>query len=469
VPSGSALLVTSLRPSLGETYSAARFASGLREDGWRVEFLASDFAAGFLRQQDLSLTVFEQSGNDNRELLWRRAAAAKPSLVMTADWFLFDAGAGATSGRPGTNEGGSGSGSAPVFDPRWLLDLDCPVTTLDHMGFHPGRRTLVTGFAERLARLRGLSPPAREGAPRPETTIRDLPREVAAVVRPCPPHPARPASDENCYKFSVNEGSPRSDGEMRRAREGLGLAAGEKLVVVPVGTWAVALCTDLGIPYERFFPRLLVEYLAGSPWPVRVVLLGGQGQARHEVQGSVAVESRARASFGEAQELLMAADLVVADNATSSFLGRAVVEGVPTAVLTSSLTVERESGGPRFVAPFRLSEPVRRLLCDIEAEAPGSLFPFLLYPLGWRDELAPVFKDTSYGAALQWLELFDEEGTTRVLLDLLFDGTTRRELLARQVSYGCDLAGLPRPSAIAASIQDRTKALHPVPPARGDA
>jgi hypothetical protein len=446
-----ALFVTSLRPSLGETYSAVRFASGLRGCGWQVEFLASEFAAAFLGPEALPSTVLGASARRNRALLLERAMASNPGLVVTADWFLFAAGSG--DSRPAPM--GEGPPPSPAFDPNWLLDLDCPVATLDHMGFHPGRRTLRTGFCERLSLTR---PPPRgaEGPPRLETTIPELPDAVAAVIRPCPLHSARPPREGRCVKFPVIGGRARTDDEHCRARESLGLSPHEQLVVAPLGTWSGELCRELGIPYGRLFPSLILDYLAATGSRVRVVFVGAAGGDWPERRGRVVVERLASASLQRTQVLLSAADLVIADNATSSFLGRAVASGVPAAVATSSLSIERGVAGIGFRAPFPISEAVGRLLREIDAEARGSVFPYLVYPLGWREELAPLFQDNAYADSLWWLELFDEQRTTELLEQLLHDEAVRGALLERAAAYLRDLETLPGPCEIAESIEGRT-------------
>src|SRR6266536_5608979 len=116
VSESNALFVTARYRSLGETYTLARFAGGLRAAGWRVDFLAFEFAAAFLREQQMPVTLLGDDRRENRVVFDRLVAERPPQVVFTTDYFLL-----------------CFKETADVWSNRWLFDLGCPVASFDHL------------------------------------------------------------------------------------------------------------------------------------------------------------------------------------------------------------------------------------------------------------------------------------------------------------------------------------------------
>jgi hypothetical protein len=456
----SALFLTAYHKSLGETYTAARFAEDLRRRGWRVEFLAFEFGAAFLRRQGLAVTLLGSGREENRRRLGERLGESAPDLILTSDHFLFES-----------------REVRQFWDPGWLFATGIPVATFDHMRFHPEGCSLQMAFIHRLLlapeHLPILENVPAGARPRPECDIAPLPGEIAAVIRPCPIHDPRPEPGGAGHGFAVHKydvtGARFDDAHggslsRARARERFGAAAGEKLVLVPVGSWALQVSRAVDIPYEEIFLHLLVDYLEEPPEPVRVLLLSGEIGAWRESRGRLTIQQLDPLPFDELRTLMRGCDLVLCDNATSTTLGRAVMEGVPAAVLVNSVEVDRRGPRPRFAAPFRLTPGVESRLRAAERRAPGSIFPFSVYPLGWRDELRPAFTGNPYASTLEWLELFDEPGTRGGLKRLLFDAAVRRRLGERQAAYRRRVARLPEAAETAARIVSAGSARNAHPP-----
>ena len=411
----TALFITSFHQSLGETFTLARFAADLREEGWRIELLASDFAAAFLREQGLATTLLTRTREGNQALLNAALRRLAPSLIVTADFFLFEA-----------------TDARQMWSTRWLTGSGVPVLTFDHLKFHPEARSITLGFRSRFDRdatlVRNFEGVPKGAVPRETVRVPGLPDDVT-LVRPCPVHDPRPQADARvrCYDITRSEGRA----EARPASD-------EKLVVVPVGSWAIDLARHVGLPYPDLLAQVLLRCFERSAGRVRILLVGKGLQPAKQVSGAVTLELVSGMAFDDLQNLLCSADLVLSDNATSATLGRAVMAGVPAAVFVNSVRVRGE-----IDAPFALSNFARELIEATEASAPGSIFPFAVYPLGWREEMRPLFDGNPYSDAVEWLELFDDETGAARLESLLFDASERERLIARQRAYRRLVEALP--------------------------
>lgn len=440
--SDRALFVTSFHQSLGETFSLARLAADLRAEAWRVELLASEFAAGFLRREGHAVTLLAGRRDENQRLLAATLDRLDPAFVVTADFFLFEA-----------------TDARSLWSARWLLETGLPVVSFDHLKFHPGPRTITLGFKGRFESDPALAqafPEVPAGAvPRATVRISALPTDVAALIRPCPVHDPRPQADARvwCYDISRGEARGTRDGSIRRR---LGIAEGEKVVVVPVGSWALDLARHVKLPYPDLLASALLRYLERAPGRLRVLLVGKGLRAGKELSGRVTLELVPGLPFDDLRDLLAAADLVLGDNATSATLGRAVMAGVPAAVLVSSLSVRRQGRRLALDAPFPVSRFARGLIRATERSAPGAVFPFAVYPLGWRDEVQPLFDGNPYRDAVEWLETFDEKDSSARLLSLVFEPSARASLIARQLAYRSLVEALPGAGQMVREILDRT-------------
>jgi hypothetical protein len=274
------------------------------------------------------------------------------------------------------------------------------------------------------------------------------------LVRPCPAHDPGPAEQPRIRPYDMTRGEADdmetgTAADRNAARRRLGIPDRDRLIVLPTGSWAMELARVLRLPYPHLLARLLLRYLSGTPQPVHLVFVGSELEPAHESHGSSSVRMLAGLPFRELRDLLAAADLVLGDNASSATLGRAVMGGVAAGAFAGSVEVRRRGARIDLVAPFPQSPFVADLLGTLERERPGSVFPFAVYPLGWRREMESLFSGNLYATALVWMELFDEEATTRRLMELLFDPGARRSLAERQATYRQRVRALPGAAALA--------------------
>ncbi|HEY3382556.1 MAG TPA: DUF6365 family protein [Vicinamibacterales bacterium] len=438
----SALFVTARQKSLGETYTAARFAADLTANGWNVRFAAFPFAADFLRQGGWKVAPLSDDRTANQRALNLAAREISPSLIITSDYYLNES-----------------ADVAHVWSNNWLFDLSCPVATFDHLMLHPRLRRITIECLRRFEAPKAGDPGAPKG-PRPRTKIceiQPLPDRIAAIVRPCPLHDPRIDPDDRIFKFNLSGGAGSPGERTDQVRCRLGLPVHERLVLVPVGSWAIQLCTTLGIPYMRYYPRLLARYFSACLVPVRLVFVSGELEDRVETSGQVTLQYRSGLPVSVVDDLVRTSDLVIADNVTSATVTRAVIAGVPAAAFVNSVSARPAADGVAFDSPFPLSAHVEGLVRSIEREAPGSIFPSAVFPLGWLEELRPLFDGNRYARTFERLELFDEGATTCALQRLLCDESVRRELREHQAAYCAELTRLPGAAAISERILARAQ------------
>ena len=439
----AALLVTSFQRSLGETYTLSRFAAELRQEGWRTPFLASPFAAGFLERQGTPVTLLAEDRDANRRTLQASLERWRPSLLISADPYLY----WATDARR-------------WWSTDWLLEPGLPVVTFDHLKFHPAACDIRLAFLDRFrldpslaSALRQVPPGAQ---PRPTVHVPALGEGFTVLVRPCPAHDPGPAEEPRIRPYDMTRGEAAEveagAADRGAARRRLGIPDRDRLVVLPAGSWATELARVLRLPYPHLLARLLLHYLSAAPRPVHLVFVGSELEPAHENHGSSSVRMLAGLPFHELRDLLAAADLVLGDNASSATLGRAVMGGVAAGAFAGSVEVRRHGEQIELEAPFPLSPFVAGLLGDLERERPGSVFPFAVYPLGWRREMESLFRGNLYATALVWMELFDEAATTRRLTELLFDPAARRSLAERQAAYRQRVRALPGAAALVEGV-----------------
>jgi hypothetical protein len=442
-----AVFVTARHSSSGETFTASRFAADLAADGWAIDFLAFPYAARYLQQQGWSLTLLGESREENHRTLQHLMAERSPQLIITSDLYLLES-----------------ADVARLWSNRWLFTFGCPVVTFDHLAFHPQSWSFKLLFLRRFKLRTTAGDQFGEGEPfdphgrfpKGEAPVSDicevdeLPIEVAGVVRPCPIHDPGPDSDLRIKKYcAIKANGGNSPGQ---ARDRLGLDPDERLILVPVGSWALQLAIDLSIPYYDYYPRLLARYLRRCPVKVRIVMLCSELKPSRESHGRVTIQSVPGLPFDQTTSLIAASDLLLCDNITSATIGRAVMIGGPAAVATSKVEAHHEAGSIRFTAPFSLSNHVAHILDEMERRAPGSVFPFSVYPLGWTDATRRLLAGNPYTTTFTQLELFDEKQMMTGLEQLLLDQEVRQQLMQRQTEYREAALGLPVAAEIASQI-----------------
>jgi hypothetical protein len=413
-----ALFISAKLKSLGETFTEAIFAQELEEGGWNTRFLAFEYAARFLDRRGTQVTLLGNQKAQNYAILRHSIQTFKPDVVFIADMYLMQS-----------------EDTAAVWSNEWLFELcDAPIITFDHIKFHPDAHTLLVSF-NRIIEGPGSVPY--------EYHIESLPAGVGAVIRPCPANDPDDLQSDRVFKYRARYCEPRERASARITRDKMGIASNEKLIFIPISSWAMQATQELGIPYYAIYPRLLGEYFGRSKSRIRIVYVCSELSTHQRCENRITHQFINGLSFSQMQDILQASDLVLSDNVVSSSLCRAVMSCIPAGAFMSSVDTIYESNRAHYISSFSLTPFVKEALDTMEREAPNSIYPFLLYPLGWMDALQPLLRENIYSATFQQIELFDQICATECLENLLFDDATRRGILDRQEYYADRVDRLP--------------------------
>jgi hypothetical protein len=408
------LFVTPSETGSGEAITTLSMAESVAHRAGQVSFLASAFTARFLeRRFPGKVAVLSGDLPHNREAWGKTLRDFRPDVVVFADYPLLFL----------------SSGAAKLADAGWLRQLDessfAPVT-LDHVGYAQGPMSLFFGPPHLTFHCE---------------TFPELPSDIH-VLLPCPlqePAPV-PGRRGTPFRHSTDEETTRLTSTERRDIR-LQYLDDERdfLVFHSIPTWAWKMAKSLGLPHYDFLPHILGEYLHGLPRPVTVVSVNNGRLLAPVARSGVHIVNLPMVLSDQYDQLLLASDLMITDNAVSVSLGKAVCALVPCAVLRNSHPLVR--------LLEMAAGSIRRLILDMEAVRPGCIYPYEVFPIWGRDQLDDLglFRQNSLGEAVATVEVFGGDTSRRQLQGLLADKEMREALRSGQRRYLERVQALPAP------------------------
>jgi Family of unknown function (DUF6365) len=402
------LFVTPVEVGSGETITSVHLARSVVERGGAVAFLASAFAATFIRPEFRGeVRVLGSDGAENRRTWHAALGEFGPDVVVFADYpLLFFT-----------------SGASPLPDKAWVRSLDgieARLVTLDH-----------TGFAQRPIGL-------FFGPPHLSFHYESLPGlpERMEILLPCPMNEPGPVEGRRGAPFRYWSVPLETGDEPRAGTRARYLEGDERYLVFHASArWAWEAAEAFALPHYRYLPTLLENHLAGAPHPVRLVSVNNGRLLPNPRGQKLRVTNLRPTDTPSFEALLFASDLLLTENRISITLGKAICGYLPSVALVNSR---------RYRELLRTaSRETREILFDMESERPGAVFPYEIFPSGMRRELEQLglYRDNSITRAFTTLELYAEE-TGRELVRLLVDDEAREAHRARQRDYVQRLARL---------------------------
>ncbi len=397
------LIVTPVELGSGETVTGRYLGRMLVNRGHRVHFLASNFALRFLGDEFGESTWELSAHGPTNVALWSKAIhAVRPDVIVFADYPLM-------FWRTGT---------APLArEPGWvasILDLDIPLVTLDHFGFAQGAMGIFFG------------PPHLTH----EYHRFDAIPSCMRIMLPCPMHEPGDVTGRLGEPFRYWDVPLAIAADARaRARRSYLRHDKELLVLHIVSTWAWKSAQSLGLSFYRHFGPLLLHYLAPLSQDVTVVSVNnGSLLGSASLRGARVVDI-APVTPPELDNLVFGADLLLTENKVSISMGKAVCGLQAAAVLKNSFGV--------LELLDRCSGRVRELVCAMERDGIGSVFPFDVFPTDMRETLETIilYRQNTLTQGFAELEVFGGAETEEALSQLLTDPLARATLHAKQLHY----------------------------------
>ncbi len=257
----------------------------------------------------------------------------------------------------------------------------------------------------------------------------------ARKLRPVPIlWPRTPGQGHFCY---LPESARCARADRRSTLTRLGIAAHDKIVLFCTAKWQHRdYPSGAGRGMAALIPRLVADYVDAAGRDVHLVHVGPRpfdlgeplGQRYHWV---------APVSTAEFDALLTSADVLLSANIAASTVASAMVLEVPALILQNAVTASTVEEAEAAIGT-RLSD---RLRCRLADELP--LYPFSLWPIGFRGFLSPVLRGNPYADALTVVEMLDEIGVASALSRLLRDAGARDEEIHRQSLYLKQIRSLP--------------------------
>jgi hypothetical protein len=411
------LFVTPSEVSAGEAITAHHMAADVVACGGEVAFLASKLTAGFLGDGFAGrVTVLGPDLATNRDSWAAKIRDFAPDAIVFADYpLLFFP-----------------SGTVPLADDAWVAALDhvdAALVTLDHLGYAQRPMTIDFGPAH-LSLATAMTP--------------TLPSRMQ-VALPCPVQ--EPAAVEGRVGRPFRYWSPPTDWSPDRAasvRRRYLDDPRDVLVLHSVPGWARRAAALWELPYFRFLPRLLAEYLSGLGRRVTVVAVNDGSLLPPSGAADVAIVNLGALPAAEFEDLLLAADLVLTENSVSVGLGKAVCAGRPAAVLRNS---------KRLVELIETADPpIRDIVLAMEGERLGAVFRYEVFPIWSAADLdrLGIHRGNRFADGFAKLEAFGGEATRAAICDLLRDERRDgpRAERDRQRVYAESVAALPGPDDV---------------------
>ena len=403
--------------SLGETENAIHFAMDLEKLGFSPHFLAFPLGTQLIKQNRLSVDELRVYKKDNHRIFTEVCERIRPDWILIADAYYLN----------------FWFGPKHIFDLEWILDN--PV----------GARSAA--FDHLCLSLRDASLPLYN-EPKLEDKFKwlkttDLTNTMPVLV-PCPL--GFPTGQSILEKSSVlyyqryMEQLPWDETQKKNLRRDMGLEAREKLILFSIAGWALqaaqVLTKDLDARLKHF-SRMIEIIFQGVRKKTTLIVICDYPLFLSSTAGCVRIINWESIPFDTYSKFLLSSDLFMTTNPMSSSLAQAVISKVPAACLMSS--------GRDFRKNRAIPSELFVWFEIAKDRYPDLLRPYLVFPLGCREMLTPLFEKNPFTNTFDFLDVLNPMGTTDAINDLLFNSEKKKSVFEKQENYREQIACLPGP------------------------
>jgi hypothetical protein len=404
------LFVTPSDTGSGEAVTAAHIAERLTRRGAAVAALTSPSTAAFFSGACVESKVALTGERARNRRLWDGTLERlRPQAIVFADFPLMY----------------FSSGVPPLADDEWLRGLaesGVVVATLDHLGYAQRAQQVFFGPSHCSLHCETL----------PQTP------EWIPLLLPCPMQPPVPIAGRRGIPVRYWDLPLSLPAETREEVRRTYLdQPNDVLVFHAVPGWAWRIADRYGLPLHHFLARILKHCFEGSSRSVTVVSVNNGGLLEPIDETGFRVRNLSSLPRERFESLMLSADLMISENGISSALGKALCGGVPAVAFRNSHGLMRivEQADPRLKA----------LVLEIERSRLGAVFPFEVYPIWTRADLAGIgpWWEEDAACGVERLELFGGDPTRERLHALLDDPHEKIEARRRQQTFVAQAAALP--------------------------
>ncbi|NQS89965.1 hypothetical protein HQ584_09265 [Patescibacteria group bacterium] len=226
-------------------------------------------------------------------------------------------------------------------------------------------------------------------------------------------------------------------------RQSIGLEAGEKLVFFSIAGWALQaamVVTEALDAWLKHFSGMLEMIFEGVREKTTLIVICDYPLFINSTVGRVRTINWQSIPFDAYSKFMTASHLFMTTNAMSNSIAQAVMSKIPAACLISSGRDFRKNEAiPAEMLPwFEVAED----------RYPDILKPYLVFPLGWQEILAPLFEKNPFMNTFEFLDIFHPVGATNVINDLLFNSEKKESVFEEQEKYREQIDYLPKPEKI---------------------
>jgi hypothetical protein len=413
------LFVTPSDTGSGEAVTAAHIAERLMRRGVDVAAVTSPSTAAFFSGVCADTTVALTGDRTRNRRLWNRTLERlRPQAIVFADFPLIY----------------FSSGVPPLADDEWLEGLaDSPavVVTLDHLGYAQRAQQVFFGPSHCSLHCETL-PPTPEWIP---------------LLLPCPMQPPGPIAGRRgtpvrYWDIPLSLASETRE-EVRRSYLD---RPDDVLIFHAVPGWAWRIAERYGLPLHRFLARILRYCFAGVSRPVTLVSVNNGSLLEPIDETGFRVRNLSSLPRQQFESLMLSADLMISENGISSALGKALCGGVPAVALRNSHRLMRSVD--------QADAELKALILAMERCRVGAVFPFEVYPIWTRADLAgigPWWQD-DIACGVERLELFGGDATRERVRVLLDDPHEKDEARRRRQTFVAQAAALPAAEDVLANL-----------------
>jgi hypothetical protein len=409
------LFCTTGTAALGETFTVALFAKEIIDKGHECYFIAPILGRNYLQtfgfnvNNILVLPSKKNVGenfkkNQNFVEFTNFTKSINPDCIVVADWHHFQE---------------DGDSPNNTYSLNWF-DPEIKMGTFDHLGFAPDG---IIRKSEKLPfQIKDYCP---------------MSKRYSFVIRPCPHHDNIKQKEDNIYYWSlynkqldINTDLREEDIHKKYDTEG------KKIIIHPLGFWQQSLVDgifkyyniDFDFYSDLFLPLMFKSLSKFDNEILYFFISGNVKEEKMEKYNNVTVIKKPPLGHNAFMNYLMASDIFITDNISSSNMGKAVFANKIPIVYKNSL----DSQSDLSKLSFHLSSEALNFVQFLKGH--NLLFPYLSYPLG-LNELEGMYHDNTFSETFIQHELFDVCGNWELFDKIFNNNQFVNNLMDKQKRY----------------------------------